>query len=96
MLTLEQIISIVSTKTGFSVNEIKSPSRKAKLVQARQISMDLCRWNTRSTLLQIAIAHGRDNHATVIHACTCIGYDKRKNANLQKIYSEIETIIKSK
>ena len=92
---INQILQIVSKNTGFSVSEIRSSSRKAPLVQARQLSMDICRWNTKSTLLQIAIAHGRDNHATVIHACNCIHYDKRKNAKLAEMYTKIENEINS-
>lgn len=63
------ILQEVSEETGFSIAEIKGPSRRAPIVMARQFAM----WRIRKecphlSLPQIGkIFSGRD-HATVIHA----------------------------
>jgi chromosomal replication initiator protein len=93
--SIEQIQSIVSTITGVSINDIKSPSRKANIVQARHLSMYFCRFNTRNNTLLIAKDHGRDNHATVLHACNCIHSDRKTNKRLNEMYQQIESQIKT-
>ena len=69
---INQIINLVSHETGISVDKILSRSRKAPVVHARQISMWLCRWNSKSSLQVIAYLHGCTNHANVIHGCNQI------------------------
>jgi chromosomal replication initiator protein len=91
-----KIQSLVSSATGIKVSEILSKSRKAEIVRARHISMYLCRWNTSINLLNIAIQHGRDNHATVIHACSCIQNDIRTNKKVAEIVSQLESTLKTK
>jgi chromosomal replication initiator protein len=93
--SIEQIQSIVSTITGVSINDIKSPNRKANIVQARHLSMYFCRFNTRNNTLSIAKDHGRDNHATVLHACNCIHSDRKTNKRLNEMYQQIESQIKN-
>jgi chromosomal replication initiator protein len=95
MSTVPQIQTIVSQVTGISISQINSPSRKANVVQARHLSMYFSRFNTNLNLLAIAKQHGRDNHATVIHASTCIHYDKRSNKLVETMYNEIESQVKS-
>ena len=90
-----RIQNLVSSSTGIKVSEICSPSRKAEIVRARHISMYLCRWNTTINLLNIAIQHGRDNHATVIHACSCIQNDMRTNKKISELISQLESSLKS-
>jgi chromosomal replication initiator protein len=93
-LSVQQIQEIVSKATKISVAEIKSPSRKANIVQARHLSMHFSRWYTSLPMLKIAILHGKDNHATVIHADKCISYDIRKNENLANTYNAIKEQLK--
>lgn len=95
MSTVQQIQTIVSQITGISVSQINSPSRKANVVQARHLSMYFSRFNTNLNLLTIANQHGRDNHATVIHASACIHQDKKTNKLVESMYNEIESLIKS-
>jgi chromosomal replication initiator protein len=93
---VSKIQDLVASATGIKVSDILSKSRKAEIVRARHISMYLCRWNTSINLLNIAIRHGRDNHATVIHACNCIQNDIRSNKKVAEIISQLESIIKTK
>jgi chromosomal replication initiator protein len=92
---IEQIQTLVSQRTGVSIADILSPSRKSNIVFARHISMHLCRWFTNANLLFIAKSHGRDYHATVIHACKVIDWEARHNDNLNSILDQLETEIKS-
>jgi chromosomal replication initiator protein len=94
-ISISQIQEIVSNVSNISVELINSPSRKANIVQARHLSMHFSRWNTQLPMLKIAKLHGRDNHATIIHADTCISNDIRKNVRLKEIYNEIESQIKN-
>lgn len=94
-ISVNQIQEIVSNVTNISVDEILSSTRKAQVVQARQLSMHFSRWNTNLPMLKIAILHGKGNHGTVIHADNCISYDIRKNQKLQEMYKMIESQIKS-
>ena len=93
--SIEQIQSIVSTITGVSINDIKSLSRKANIVQARHLSMYFSRFNTQKNTLTIAKEHGRDNHATVLHACNCIHSERKTNKRLNEMYQQIESQIKN-
>jgi len=94
-LTTSEIQQIVSNVTKISVSDIISKSRKAEIVQARHLSMYFSRFNTNQNLLTIANQHGKDNHATVIHACTCIHQDRRRNSSLNEMYQTIESIVKN-
>ena len=94
-ITIQQIQQIVSKVTNVSVENINSPSRKANIVQARHLSMHFSRWNTRFPMLKIAKLHGRDNHATIIHADSCISNDIRRDIKLNEIYTEIKSQIKN-
>ena len=93
--TIEQIQQIVSNVTAIPVQQINSPSRKANIVQARHLSMYFSRFNTNNNLLAIAKQHGRDNHATVIHATACIHQDRKSNKALSEMYQQIESTIKN-
>jgi chromosomal replication initiator protein len=94
-LSTSEIQQIVSNITKISVTDILSKSRKAEIVQARHLSMYFSRFNTNQNLLTIANQHGKDNHATVIHACSAIHYDKRSNVSLAEKFQTIETIVKN-
>lgn len=95
MLTCSQIIEITSTQTGITPEQIKSSSRKANIVQARHISMVLSRWYTKLNLLNIAIEHGRINHATVLHACENIHFDLRTNSQFRELFETCEKLVKN-
>jgi chromosomal replication initiator protein len=77
---INQIIKTVSSETGISVEMLLSRSRRAPIVQARQISMWLSRWNSEASLQDIARLHGCTNHANVIHGCKQI--EDRRSINL--------------
>jgi len=69
---VHNIIEAVSAKTGISIADILSDSRKAHIVRARHMVMWICRWYTKATLQTIAYALSCKRHATVIHGATQI------------------------
>lgn len=91
----KEILSIVSETTGISIPQILSPSRKAEIVQARQLSMYFHRWNTKLSLQQIAAIHKRDQHGTVINACNAISWDIRTNKKLSEQHDHIKLYLKN-
>ena len=92
---VNSIQSIVSRVTGINVTDIRQNSRKAQIVQARHLSMYFCRFNTRINTLEIAKMHGKDNHATVLHACNSIHQYRKTNKRLNERFEQIESQLKT-
>jgi chromosomal replication initiator protein len=90
------IISAVSEITNVPVSDITGKSRKGAIVEARQLSMWACRWFTQSSLQKIAGAHGKDNHATVIWACTQVESRASVDKKFKELTSEIRNQVKQK
>ena len=94
-IKIRQIQNLIANEFNITIEKLLSETRKAEIAYARQISMYLCRFNTRATLKEIANLHNRDNHGTVIHASEIIGYDVRKKESLRNAIEKIEQIIKT-
>ena len=92
---VNNIQSIVSQVTGVKMIDIGLNSRKAQIVQARHLSMYFCRFNTRINTLEISKMHGKDNHATVLHACNCIHQDRKTNKQLNEMFEQIQSQLKN-
>ena len=88
------IIKTVSELTGISTDAIVGKSRKADIVEARQLSMWGCRWFTEASLQYIAGAHGKDNHATVIWACSQVDSRASVDKKFKALTSELRNLIK--
>lgn len=67
-IKMSHIQRIVAFEYGFSVEDLKHKSRKAKIVHYRHITMYLCNELTYNSLTQIAYAFNRTNHTTIINA----------------------------
>ena len=94
-ISISKIQQIVSEITNISIDEINSASRKAHIVQARHLSMHFSRWNTNLPMLKIARSHGKENHATVIHADESISFDIKRNSKLKETHEKIKLSINS-
>ena len=68
IVTPERILEATSEFYGFSIDELKSKSRRRPLVTARQVGMYLFRELTELSYPQIAKIYGGRDHTTVIHA----------------------------
>ena len=88
-LTVEQIIKKVSEITQISEKDIIGKSRKMPIVEARQISIYLCREILKIPLSTIGIYFGGRDHTTIIHACNCI---KNKIKNEKKVYQLVKQL----
>ena len=88
-LTVEQIIKKVSEITQISEKDIIGKSRRMPIVEARQISIYLCREILKIPLSTIGIYFGGRDHTTIIHACNCI---KNKIKNEKKVYQLVKQL----
>lgn len=89
-LTLKYIADIVSDHFELTTQEIYSKNRSAKIANARQITMYLCRKYLSMSLSDIGKSFGRD-HSTVSHACDKIEEDLANDANLR---NTVDVLIK--
>lgn len=89
-LTLPYIVDIVSDHFGLTSQEIYSKNRSAKIANARQITMYLCRKYISMSLSDIGKGFGKD-HSTVSHACDKIEEDLKNDISLQ---NTIDVIVK--
>ena len=77
---VNKVIALVAKEWKIKVSDITGPRRTGAIAQARQASMAICYWNGYGKTKDIAEAHCRINHATVIHACNAVDDDTRRNA----------------
>ena len=88
-ITPDLVIEAQSELTGFTVTELKGPSRSRPLVQARQVAMYVLRALTDHSYPAIAEAFGGRDHTTVIHAVRKIESLMPERA---KVYQEVQQL----
>lgn len=93
-LTIDKVQSAVCEYFHISKEELVSSSRKRQLVQARQISMYLCRNLIEGcSLSTIGARTGGKDHSTVLHSCNSIS-DLMSTDRMLKCYvTELEGIL---
>lgn len=69
-ITIDLILRTVCKYYKITMRDINSPSRKSRIVNARQIAMFLAQKHTDLSSTQIGIHIGRRDHSTVLHACS--------------------------
>lgn len=93
-LTLEDIVQKACAHFGVKQKEINSKSRKQNIVQARQLSMYLCRKYTDMPTSQIGQRIGRRDHSTVLHACKQVEHriatDKTYRLEVEKLEASLK------
>ena len=92
-LTVEDILQ--QTCTFFCINkeDVLSKSRKATVVQARQVAMYLTQKLTTLSTTRIGMAIGRRNHATVIHSCQSVESRLASDSQFAEQVSELEQLL---
>lgn len=83
------IIAECASYFGVSRDELLGPSRSRHLVEARQISMYLCRELTPLSLPKIGDAFGGRDHTTVMHADSKI---RRLMGERPKVYAQVQEL----
>ena len=91
-ITAEAICDIVYSFYNVSKEDFYSKKRTREIVQARQVSMYLCKKHTNLSLKSIGEALARD-HATVVHAIKTVTnlleIDKSLRAHIEQIEKQI-------
>lgn len=95
IVSIENIIYIVSAYYNVSENQIRSKRRTKEIAFARQVAMFLSKELTNYTLESIGLNFGGKDHATVLYAHNVIKEAIRKNKTVSLQISEIREKIKS-
>jgi chromosomal replication initiator protein len=94
-VTVEHILSVVSTSTGISVTEIRGDKRSRNIVLARHLAMYLARELTDISLPRIGERFGGRDHTTVLHAVEkmtkLVKQDREMYNMVQQLTSRIKT-----
>lgn len=88
-ITVEDIIRRVSETTHISEKEIVGSSRRMNIVEARQISIYLCRKILGIALASIGMYFGGRDHSTVLHACRVIERKSKEDARVRTLVGEL-------
>ena len=89
-LSIEDIVRKVSEVSRIPEKEIIGKSRKMELVEARQISMYLCRDIMETSLNNIGVYFGGRDHTTVMHAVKTINDKKLKDVRIKKMVESLK------
>lgn len=95
-ITLDHIIRITAEKLGFTEQDIKGKKRKARINQARQIAMYLCRELTECSLPKIGEAFGGRSHTTVLHGINKIEEELEFDRVLEQRILKIQKMLSAK
>ncbi len=88
-LTLESILDVAADYFGFTISELISRDRSARVALARQIVMFVMREETGASLPQIGQVLGGRDHTTVIYGCDKIATDLGSDPDLARAIGEL-------
>ena len=94
-ITAAQIMSVVASYFGVTIDDLCGSSRSRVLVTARQIAMYLCRELTDLSLPKIGQAFGGRDHTTVMHADRKIRQLMAERRSLYNQVSDLTSRIRS-
>ncbi len=93
-LSIGRVQASVCEYFGISADELVSRSRKRQIVQARQISMYLCRTLLPNcSLSTIGAQTGGKDHATVLHSCNIVSDMMATDRVFKKYISDLESAL---
>ena len=92
-VTLESIVDQTCSYFGLEREDIMSSSRKANVVQGRQVAMFLAQKYTHLSTTKIGGYIGKRNHATVVHSCQSINERLSIDHAFKAIIEELEALL---
>ena len=93
-VSLDKIVEEVSNIYNISQEDIYGKSRKAEIVQARQLSIYLAQLHTQLSVSKIGLLIGNKNHATVLHSIKAIKNRLKTDKALKEQIDELTDILK--
>ncbi len=95
-ITVEKIISEVSTVYGVSPEDIRSNKRSQQVSIARKVAIYVVREITQMPLASIGTEFGGRDHSTIVYSVNSVTEAINKDANLNNLVSDIIKNIKDK
>ncbi len=95
-ITVEKIISEVSTVYGVSPDDLRSSKRSAQISTARKVAIYVVREITQMPLASIGTEFGGRDHSTIVYSVTSVTESMEKDANLKNLVNDIIKNIKDK
>lgn len=95
-ITVEKIISEVSTVYGVSPDDIRSNKRSAQISIARKVAIFVVREITQMPLASIGTEFGGRDHSTIVYSVTSVSEAMEKDANLKSLVEDIVKNIRDK
>lgn len=93
-ITIDDVIAQVCDYCKVSRNDVFSKSRKANLVEARQIAMYLAQKYAKLSTSKIGLLVGNRNHTTVIHSINAVKDLLQQDQEFRHRVEEIENNVK--
>jgi chromosomal replication initiator protein len=88
-----QIAAAVARHFEVTIGDLKGPSRRQHVVEARSTAMYLCRTLTDASLAEVGRHFGGRDHTTVIHACQKINDLARRELSFARTLTDLATQI---
>ena len=95
-ITVEKIISEVSTVYGVSPDDLRSSKRSAQISTARKVAIYVVREITQMPLASIGTEFGGRDHSTIVYSVTSVTESMEKDSNLKNLVNDIIKNIKDK
>ncbi len=95
-ITVEKIISEVSTVYGVSPDDIRSNKRSAQISIARKVAIYVVREITQMPLASIGTEFGGRDHSTIVYSVTSITEAMQKDPNLKSLVEDLMKNIRDK
>lgn len=95
-ITVEKIISEVSTVYGVSPEDMRTTKRSAQIAMARKVAIYVVREITHMPLASIGTEFGGRDHSTIVYSLNSITDAIKKDPNLKSLVDDIIKNIKDK
>jgi chromosomal replication initiator protein len=95
-ITVEKIISEVSTVYGVSPDDLRSNKRSSQISIARKVAIYVVREITQMPLASIGTEFGGRDHSTIVYSVNSVADGIKKDANLNNLVNDIIKNIRDK